>query len=87
MYGADVGQLTALGNNLTRQIDVIDQIIGTVDGAINGTAWTGPARDRFVEEWNVSFKGALGRLSEAFGTVGRDCTLRAQQLDQLMGRI
>ena len=45
----------------------------TVDGVLNGTTWQGPARDRFVEDWNVSFKQALGSLNEAFGVAGTDC--------------
>ena len=45
MYGANPEQLTNLGSTLNRQIDTITQVMSTVDGVLNGTAWTGPARE------------------------------------------
>ena len=85
MYGANPEQLVNLGASLTRQIESINQVMSTVDGAINGTTWHGPARDRFVDEWNTSFKAALNKLNEAFGVAGRDCTARADELRRVMG--
>jgi uncharacterized protein YukE len=85
MYGADPEQLGNLGRTLTNQIDVITQVMATVDGVLGGTVWQGPARERFVEDWNGSFKQALGRLNEAFGTAGRDCVARADELRRVMG--
>lgn len=85
MYGANPEQLSNLGVSLNRQIDAINQVMSTVDGVLNGTTWQGPARERFVEDWNVSFKSALGKLNEAFGVAGRDCSLRAEELRRVMG--
>ena len=83
--GADVQELTSLGNTFTRQRATIEQLMTTVDGAVNSTTWIGPARERFVEEWNGSFKRALNQLNEAFDVAGDGCVRRAQQLEQLMG--
>jgi uncharacterized protein YukE len=83
-HGANVEQLTTLGRTLTKQIDAINQMMSTVDGVLNGTAWTGPARDRFVEDWNGSFKQALNRLNEAFDAAGRSCVSRSDELRHLM---
>ena len=85
MYGANPEQLANLGTTLTRQIDTIDQLIGTVDGVLDGTTWQGPARERFVEDWNTGFKQALHRLNEAFGLAGRDCVGRSEELRRIMG--
>lgn len=85
MYGANPEELANLGNTLTRQIDAIAQVVGTVDGVLNGTTWQGPARERFVEDWNGSFKQALNRLNEAFGSAGRDCIARSEELRRVMG--
>lgn len=85
MYGANPEQLANLGTNLTRQIDAINQVMSTVDGVINGTTWSGPARDRFVNDWETSFKSALAKLNDAFGMAGRDCTARAEELRHVMG--
>ncbi|HSL74453.1 MAG TPA: hypothetical protein VK853_08295 [Ilumatobacteraceae bacterium] len=85
MYGANPEQLTHLGTTLTRQIDVIAQVMASVDGVLAGTTWQGPARERFVEDWNGSFKQALGRLNDAFGLAGRDCVARSEELRRIMG--
>jgi uncharacterized protein YukE len=85
MYGANPEQLANLGRTLTRQIDVISQLMSTVDGAFSGTTWQGPARQRFEQEWNGSFKQALARLSEAFDAAGRECIVRSDDLLRVMG--
>ena len=84
-HGANLDQLTNLGSTLNRQIDSITQVMSTVDGVLNATAWSGPARDQFVEDWNGSFKQALGKLNEAFGLAGRDCNTMSDELRQLLG--
>jgi uncharacterized protein YukE len=85
MYGANPEQLTHLGTTLNRQIDAIASVMSSVDGVLDGTTWQGPARERFVEEWNGSFKQALNNLNEAFGMAGRDCVARADELRRVMG--
>ena len=85
MYGANPEQLATLGRTLTNQIDAIDQLMSTVDGVLNGTTWQGPARERFCQDWNGSFKQALNRLNEAFGAAGRDCVARSDELQRVMG--
>jgi uncharacterized protein YukE len=85
MYGANPEQLAALGRTLSQQIEQINHVTATVDSVLHGTVWTGPAQARFSEEWNGSFKQALSRLNEAFDQAGRDCVLRAEQLQRVMG--
>ena len=85
MYGANPEQLTHLGTTLNRQIDTIVQVMSTVYGVLDGTTWQGPARDRFVEDWNGGFKQALNRLNDAFGLAGRDCVARSEELRRIMG--
>jgi len=85
MYGANPEQLADLGTTLTRQIDTIAQMMSSVDGALNSTTWQGPARERFVEDWNGSFKQALNKLNDAFGLAGRDCVARSEELRRIMG--
>ena len=87
MYGANPEQLTHLGTTLNRQIDTIAQLMSTVDSVLDGTTWQGPARDRFVEDWNSGFKQALHRLNDAFGLAGRDCIARSEELRRIMGAV
>jgi len=85
MFGANPDELQALGGTLRRQIAAVEEIIRSVDGPVNGIAWTGPARERFLDEWNGSFKTALGRLNDAFEAAGADCINRADGLRAVMG--
>ena len=85
MYGANPEQLTALGRSLQRQIEAIDGVTSTVTAALGGTSWTGPARDRFEQEWNTTFRTALSRLNQAFDAAGQDCIARSTELQRVMG--
>ena len=85
MYGANPEQLTELGHTLKRQVAPIDQLMATVTGVLSGTTWQGPARDRFEQDWNGSFRKALDGMKQAFEAAGNDCVVRSQNLAQVMG--
>ena len=85
MYGADPEQLAALGRTLRQQMATIDTVVRTVTSALGGTAWTGPARDRFEQEWQQSFRSALARLGDAFDLAGGDCIARSTDLQRVLG--
>jgi len=83
-YGAVPQQLTELGHTLQRQIDVINGLTSTVSSALMNTTWTGPAHDRFEQEWNTTFRTALNRLNQAFDAAGLDCITRSPHLEQVL---
>jgi uncharacterized protein YukE len=83
--GADTEQLHALGAKLKAQMEVIDTLTTTVNGALASTTWEGPARQRFEQDWHSSFAQALGNLKEAFDAAGTECQSRAAALAQAMG--
>ena len=71
-------ELTSLGNTLKAQIGEVNQIISSVDNPLGSIPWSGPAKDKFTEEWNGNFKSALSKLNEAFDVAGKDCIDRAE---------
>lgn len=85
VFGADPEQLASLGRILRQQMGTIDSVMGTVTSGLAGTAWTGPARDRFESEWNDTFRTALSRLMQAFDAAGADCLARSAELQRVMG--
>ena len=85
MYGANPEQLTTLGTTLKQQVPPIETLVRTVTSVLAGTMWEGPARQRFEEDWNSTFRTALERLKTAFESAGNDCVMRAQDLERVMG--
>jgi hypothetical protein len=85
MYGANPEQLASLGRSLQHQITSIEGVVSAVGSALGGTTWMGPARDRFEEDWNTTFRTALQRLNQAFDAAGRDCIARSADLERVMG--
>ncbi len=71
-------ELSSLGGTLKAQIGVVESIIRSVDTPLASIAWSGPAKQKFTEEWNGNFKVALGRLTDAFQAAGTDCEQRAE---------
>ena len=65
MLGGDLAQLDALRSTFGNQVQAVDALRGAVDGALGSTQWTGPAADRFRNEWASTFVPALRRLQEA----------------------
>jgi uncharacterized protein YukE len=84
-HAADPDALESFGTTMKSQIDKIDQLIKEVDGPLNSIVWTGPAKDQFKNEWETSFKGALGKLNTALEAAGTDCQNRAQGVRQVLG--
>jgi len=85
MYGANPEQLASLGRSLKQQITSIESVMSAVSSALSGTAWVGPARDQFENDWNTSFRTALGKLNQAFDAAGSDCIARSTDLQRVMG--
>lgn len=77
-HGVTPEELTSLGGTLKAQIDAVETIIRSVDVPLGSIAWSGPAKEKFCEEWNGNFKAALAKLTEAFQVAGTDCEQRAE---------
>jgi hypothetical protein len=85
VYGAIPEELDHLGTTLKRQMEPIDAVLAQISSVLQGTTWTGPARDRFEADWNGGFRDALQRLTHTFEAAGQDCLLRSQELRRVMG--
>ena len=65
MMGGDLAQLDALRKTFGDQVQAVEVLRGAIDGALGSTQWTGPAADRFRNEWGSTFVPALRRLQDA----------------------
>ncbi|MGH9283826.1 MAG: hypothetical protein ACRD0S_12930 [Acidimicrobiales bacterium] len=60
-------QMQTLEQQFTSDAQAVGELQRRISAALPNTAWTGPAADRFCNEWNGSFVSALSRLQEALG--------------------
>ena len=84
-FGADPVQLTDLGAKLHAQVTAIDNLKSAVTTALASTAWVGPSRAAFEEQWTTSFATALQSMQDAFSTAGTECQTRSTMLQNATG--
>ena len=65
MVGGDLEQLQVLEQQFRADSELVSELRARVSSLLAGTAWTGPAADRFRQEWNGNFSGALSQLAGA----------------------
>ncbi len=65
MYGGNLAQMEQLMGSFTAQSQTVEQLQSAVTSTLGSTAWTGPAADRFRNEWETTFMGALNQLKAA----------------------
>jgi uncharacterized protein YukE len=67
MQGADIMQMQQLEQRLRQESGAVNELMGRINSALQNTQWTGPAADRFKQEWNDQFVKALNTLAQALG--------------------
>lgn len=85
LHSAIPEELESLGNTLRAQIEAVNSVISTVTNSLAVTTWTGPARDKFQQDWDGSFKTALSQLNTAFDTAGSACFTTAANTRAALG--
>jgi uncharacterized protein YukE len=67
MSGADIAQMQTLEGRLKQESAAVTELMQRIDQALSNTQWTGPAAERFRQEWTNDFRKALMTLSNALG--------------------
>ena len=65
MWGGNLDQMQALDSTFTGQAQAVGDLTARISSTLHGTAWTGPAADRFRQDWSGEFQPALVKLQEA----------------------
>jgi hypothetical protein len=81
VYAGDLAQLEGLSSQFIREIDAVDGLQSRISGALEGTAWTGPAAERFRTQWSQDFVPALLRLKEALSESASVVTDRRKAIE------
>lgn len=67
MTGADIAQMEQLERTLSQESQAVKELQQRIHNTLMSTNWTGPAADRFKQEWSENFSKALNTLSDALG--------------------
>ena len=65
MVGGDLEQLVVLEQQFRNDSQAVAELRARITSVLASTAWTGPAAERFRQEWNGSFSTSLANLSGA----------------------
>jgi uncharacterized protein YukE len=82
MVGGNLEQLRMLEHQFTADAETVGDLQRRVTATLTNTTWTGPAADRFRQEWNGNFVGALTRLQEALADNAAVVRSRTQAIQQ-----
>lgn len=65
MVGGNLEQMAGLQQAFQRDGQAVAELQQRITAALGNTVWTGPAAQRFRDEWSATFVPALVRLREA----------------------
>jgi hypothetical protein len=80
MVGGNLEQLQALQHQFLTESQAVTELQTRITSTLNDTLWTGPASDRFREDWNGTFVPALARLHDALTTNAQVVSSRMQAI-------
>jgi uncharacterized protein YukE len=78
-HGMNVEEVTALGTTLQTQAGHIRDMVGQLEGAINGTTWMGPDADQFKGQWWPEHKQHLLAVAEQLHGFGQSAKNNATE--------
>jgi WXG100 family type VII secretion target len=81
VYGGDLAQLDELAGRFRQEAEAIEALEGRITASVQSTAWTGPAANRFRDQWTGEFIPALRRLREAMGENAAAVARRRQAIE------
>jgi WXG100 family type VII secretion target len=65
ILGGDPQQMQQLSVQFRNEGQQVADVASRITGTLANTVWTGPAADRFRQEWEGDFRQVLARLQEA----------------------
>lgn len=82
LLSGDTAQMDTLYATFLNASEEINTLVGTLNGPVTSTTWTGPAADRFRMQWVDEFAPMLVRLKQSLETNGTIVQQRRAALEQ-----
>lgn len=85
MVGGNIAEMQQLEQQFQREGQAVGELKARITGVLNATTWTGPAADRFKQEWHDQYARALDALQRALEENAGVVRNRRAALEQAMG--
>ncbi len=80
--GMDIEGVRQLAAQMDNNAAQIEQLIGTLNGALESTEWIGPDRERFVGDWHGTFMPQLTTVANSLRDTANAARANADQQEQ-----
>jgi WXG100 family type VII secretion target len=80
--GGELEQLVQLRGVFDQKAATIDELTRDIRAQLAGTAWEGPAADRFRQMWDSEFEASLAKLRTALQDAAVEVSRRREALMQ-----
>lgn len=82
LIGMDIEGVRQLAAQMDSNAGQIDQLIGALNAALEGTEWIGPDRERFVGDWHTTFVPQLTAVANTLRDTANAARSNADQQEQ-----
>ena len=80
--GGEIEQLAQLKSTFDRESRSVEELTRAIRGQLQGTAWEGPAAERFRTAWAGEYEVALRKIQQALVEAGAEVARRQGALLQ-----
>ena len=80
--GGEIEQLAQLKATFDRESKSVEELTRAIRGQLQGTAWEGPAAERFRTMWTSEYEVALRKVQQALVDAGAEVSRRQTALLQ-----
>ena len=80
--GGEIEQLAQLKATFDRESKSVEELTRAIRGQLQGTAWEGPAAERFRTAWAGEYEVALRKIQQALVDAGAEVARRQGALLQ-----
>jgi uncharacterized protein YukE len=80
--GMDIAQVKALAAQMNNAAGEIQQLAQSLGAKLQGTAWVGPDRERFLADWTGQHQAQLNQVVQALQDASRRANANAAEQEQ-----
>lgn len=85
-HGMNIEEVRNLGRQLQTQADNIQQVMASLDSAVNGATWVGSDADTFKGQWWPQHRTQLQQVVQGLSDFGQSAINNATEQENVSSR-